>query len=71
MRLAEVDWMSDGMRAGTSLEMLRELAFVLCKDGKRLRVLIQPSMGEGFLTVWLGTWGTCCRRNHKAQLTTA
>ena len=43
----ELNVNGDVYRVGTLLELVRELAMTLAKDGKRVRVCVQGSMGEG------------------------
>ncbi|KAJ7295642.1 hypothetical protein O6H91_03G008700 [Diphasiastrum complanatum] len=40
----------DVYRIGTLLELMRELAFTFANDGKRVKVCVQGSMGEGIFT---------------------
>ena len=41
----------DVYRIGTLLEMVREIAYVLAQDGKRVKVCVQQSMGQGVFQV--------------------
>lgn len=51
VRAPEFDYRKDAFRYGSAMEMLREVVRDLCEDGKRCRLLIQPSLGVGFLKV--------------------
>ncbi|KAH8967000.1 hypothetical protein BDL97_03G054900 [Sphagnum fallax] len=48
--IPELDPEVDVHRIGTLLELMRELAFTFANDGKRVRVCVQGSMGEGIFS---------------------
>ena len=41
----------DVYRIGTLLEMVREIAYVVALDGKKVKVCVQQAMGEGVFQV--------------------
>ena len=43
----------DVYRIGTLLEMVREIAYVVALDGKKVKVCVQQAMGEGVFQVLL------------------
>lgn len=50
----------DVYRVGTLLEMVREMATALAQDGKRVKVCVQQSLGEGIFAVGLDGRGEPC-----------
>ena len=44
----------DVYRIGTLLEMVREMAYALAEDGKKVKVCVQQSMGQGVFQVTKG-----------------
>ena len=43
----------DVYRIGTLLEMVREIAYVVALDGKKVKVCVQQALGEGVFQVKL------------------
>eukprot|EP00638_Chattonella_subsalsa_P000096 CAMPEP_0117744340 /NCGR_PEP_ID=MMETSP0947-20121206/6694_1 /TAXON_ID=44440 /ORGANISM="Chattonella subsalsa, Strain CCMP2191" /LENGTH=405 /DNA_ID=CAMNT_0005561257 /DNA_START=150 /DNA_END=1367 /DNA_ORIENTATION=- len=50
MLFPELNPEMDTYRVGTMLEMVREMVFNICRTGRRVRICIQGSMGEGIFT---------------------
>lgn len=50
MIIPELNPEMDVYRIGTLLELMRELAFTFANDGKRVKVCVQGSMGEGIFS---------------------
>ncbi|CAM6129907.1 unnamed protein product [Calypogeia fissa] len=50
LTIPELNPEMDVFRIGTLLEIIREIAFAFANDGKRVRVCVQGSMGEGIFS---------------------